>query len=135
MVDFYNRILAGTPRAEALRESQLAMKNSYRDPYYWAAFICQGNPAPLLTQTNDYFFTNNTIPTTTTALLNRGMLLDKLGSYEEAIGCYDKVIKMDANNVDAWNSKIEVLKKLGKTEEANKCFQQFIKSIPDRLFR
>ena len=47
MVDFYNRLLSGKPRAEALREAQLAMKEKYPYPYYWGAFICQGNPGPL----------------------------------------------------------------------------------------
>lgn len=47
MEDFYRRILAGQPRAEALRQAQLAMKAKYPDPYYWGAFICQGDPGPL----------------------------------------------------------------------------------------
>ncbi len=47
MVDFYQRILAGEPRAEALRQAQLAMKATYPDPLYWGTFICQGNPGPL----------------------------------------------------------------------------------------
>jgi CHAT domain-containing protein len=47
MEDFYQRILSGQPRAEALRLAQLAMKNKYSHPYYWGAFICQGNPGPL----------------------------------------------------------------------------------------
>lgn len=47
MVDFYNLLLSGKPRAEALRESQLAMKEKYPNSYYWGAFICQGNPGPL----------------------------------------------------------------------------------------
>jgi tetratricopeptide (TPR) repeat protein len=98
------------------------MKKNYIDPYYWAAFICQGNPAPLLIQTSNYFFKNNAIPTTTTALLNRGMNLGKLGNHDEAISFYDRVIELDPNNMDTWNSKILALKKLGRTEEANKCF-------------
>ena len=36
-----------TPRAEALREAQLALKEKYPHPYFWGAFICQGNPGPL----------------------------------------------------------------------------------------
>ena len=48
MVDFYKRLLSGKPRAEALREAQLAMKEKYSNPYYWGAFICQGNPGPML---------------------------------------------------------------------------------------
>jgi CHAT domain-containing protein/tetratricopeptide (TPR) repeat protein len=48
MEDFYARILAGEGRAEALREAQLAMKEKYPEPLYWGAFICQGDPGPLL---------------------------------------------------------------------------------------
>ena len=47
MEDFYRRILAGQPRAEALREAQLAMKSKYPDPKYWGGFICQGDPGPI----------------------------------------------------------------------------------------
>jgi predicted nucleic acid-binding protein len=50
MEDFYRRILAGQPRADALREAQLAMKAKYPDPFYWGAFICQGDPGPLLSR-------------------------------------------------------------------------------------
>lgn len=49
MVDFYDRLMNGQPRAVALREAQLAMKQKdpHRHPYYWGAFICQGDPSPL----------------------------------------------------------------------------------------
>ena len=47
MVAFYQGLLAGAGRAEAMREAQLAIKARYTDPYYWGAFICQGDPAPL----------------------------------------------------------------------------------------
>ncbi|HMX27688.1 MAG TPA: CHAT domain-containing protein, partial [Blastocatellia bacterium] len=47
MEDFYARILQGEGRAEALRQAQLTMKEKYPDPYYWGAFICQGEPGPL----------------------------------------------------------------------------------------
>jgi CHAT domain-containing protein/tetratricopeptide (TPR) repeat protein len=47
MVEFYQRLLAGKGRAEALREAQLAMKDKYPDPYYWGAFVCLGDPGPL----------------------------------------------------------------------------------------
>jgi CHAT domain-containing protein/tetratricopeptide (TPR) repeat protein len=47
MVDFYHRILQGQPRTEALRQAQLALKAQHPDPYYWGAFVCQGDPAPL----------------------------------------------------------------------------------------
>jgi CHAT domain-containing protein/Flp pilus assembly protein TadD len=47
MSEFYQRILHGQGCAEALREAQLALKTRYPHPYYWGAFICQGNPGPL----------------------------------------------------------------------------------------
>ncbi len=47
MSDFYRRILDGQPRAEALRAAQLVMKAKYPSPFYWGAFICQGDPGPL----------------------------------------------------------------------------------------
>ena len=47
MDDFYQRILTGEARAEALREAQLAMKAKCPQPLYWGAFICQGEPGPL----------------------------------------------------------------------------------------
>ncbi len=43
----YQRLLAGEPRADALREAQLAVKAEFPEPFYWAGFICQGDPAPL----------------------------------------------------------------------------------------
>jgi CHAT domain-containing protein len=47
MEDFYQRILSGQPRADALRQAQLALRQKHPDPFYWGAFICQGNPGPL----------------------------------------------------------------------------------------
>jgi CHAT domain-containing protein len=47
MEDFYRRILAGEGRADALRNAQLALRAKYPDPYFWGAFICQGDPGPL----------------------------------------------------------------------------------------
>jgi CHAT domain-containing protein len=47
MEDFYSRLLAGVGRAEALRLAQLALRAKYPAPYYWGAFICQGDPSPL----------------------------------------------------------------------------------------
>ena len=48
MENFYRRILAGKAHSDALREAQLAMKERNPDPLYWGAFICQGDPKPLI---------------------------------------------------------------------------------------
>jgi CHAT domain-containing protein len=50
MNNFYKLMLGCTPsgRAEALHRAQLELKSRYPHPYYWGAFICQGDPRPLL---------------------------------------------------------------------------------------
>ena len=48
MEDFYHRILSGQPRADALREAQLALRAKHPEPLYWGAFICQGDPGRFL---------------------------------------------------------------------------------------
>jgi CHAT domain-containing protein len=53
MEEFYRRILAGEGRADALRAAQLGLKAKYPDPYYWGAFICQGDPSPLGTRRSE----------------------------------------------------------------------------------
>ena len=47
MGEFYRRLLEGQPRADALRAAQLTMREKYPQPFYWGAFICQGDPGPL----------------------------------------------------------------------------------------
>jgi CHAT domain-containing protein len=45
---FYERILAGDPRAEALHQAQRDLRARYPEhARYWGAFICQGDPGPL----------------------------------------------------------------------------------------
>ena len=47
MEDFYTQILSGEARANALRNAQMTIRAKYPDPFYWGAFICQGDPAPM----------------------------------------------------------------------------------------
>jgi CHAT domain-containing protein len=47
MEDFYQRLLAGEARADALRGAQLAMKERYPEPLHWGAFVCLGDPGPM----------------------------------------------------------------------------------------
>jgi CHAT domain-containing protein len=44
MREMYRRIRAGKPKREALRAAQLAIKEAYGHPYYWAPFVLMGNP-------------------------------------------------------------------------------------------
>jgi CHAT domain-containing protein len=47
MEDFYQRILSGQPRTESLREARLALKAKSPEPFYWGAFILEGDARPL----------------------------------------------------------------------------------------
>ncbi len=47
IVEFYNQLLQGVNRAEALRNAQLMIKKTRSAPLYWAGFICQGLPGPM----------------------------------------------------------------------------------------
>jgi tetratricopeptide (TPR) repeat protein len=48
MSEFYSFALAGDDCDEALRKAKLKLKRTYPDqPYYWAAFVCYGDPRPL----------------------------------------------------------------------------------------
>jgi CHAT domain-containing protein len=44
MEEFYRRLAGGASVAEALRQAQLAVKERYADPRYWAAFTLNGDP-------------------------------------------------------------------------------------------
>lgn len=44
MTGFYQRLLRGEGRAAALRNAQLELRCHKPEPYYWGAFICQGDP-------------------------------------------------------------------------------------------
>ncbi len=43
MATFYERLLAGEPCAIALRSAQQALRHTFPHPYFWGAFICQGD--------------------------------------------------------------------------------------------
>ena len=44
MKEMYSQISAGASKRAALRSAQLAVKEEYGHPYYWAPFILMGNP-------------------------------------------------------------------------------------------
>jgi CHAT domain-containing protein/Tfp pilus assembly protein PilF len=47
MGEFYQRVLGGQGCAQALREACFVLKTRYPHPFFWGAFICQGDPGPL----------------------------------------------------------------------------------------
>ena len=57
----------------------------------------------------------------TTSAIAQGDRLVKSGRYDDALGHYDRAIRMGSRPASAWTSKGVALKRLGKYEEALKC--------------
>jgi len=54
-------------------------------------------------------------PKYTNAWYNKGLVLDYLRKYEEAIKCYDKALELNPNDTKAKTAKEEDIKALSKT--------------------
>lgn len=54
----------------------------------------------------------------------KGVVLSNLKMYNEALNCYDIVLKLSPGNFGAWNNKGIVLDNLGRYEEAMECFNK-----------
>ena len=52
MAVFYEDLVQGKSRVDALRNAQLRIRSAYPQPFYWAAFICQGEIGPLRSRAN-----------------------------------------------------------------------------------
>jgi CHAT domain-containing protein len=54
MIDFYQNLMRGESKSEALRQAKLSMiKGTASQPYYWAAFEMSGEPDTALTNANE----------------------------------------------------------------------------------
>lgn len=60
-------------------------------------------------------------------LINLGATLHKLGFFNEAIACYDRVIERDPKNPLAWFGKGSALASIGKSKEAVETYLNCIK--------
>ena len=56
------------------------------------------------------------------AWFNKGNSLSQLERHEEAIGCYDKAIRIDPENYNAWYNKGNSLAELERHKEAIECY-------------
>ena len=57
MDHFYHHLLSNTPCSKALRNAQLALKAKHDHPFYWGAFICEGNPGRIALTTESTYQT------------------------------------------------------------------------------
>ncbi|MEZ5333812.1 MAG: tetratricopeptide repeat protein [Methanolobus sp.] len=72
-------------------------------------------------------------PANITALNSKGMLLHKKGEFNQAIECYDRILKQYnmSGFVPALFNKSLALKKLGKTEAALNLMKRAVKQQPE----
>ncbi|MDD4454080.1 MAG: tetratricopeptide repeat protein [Candidatus Methanomethylophilaceae archaeon] len=61
---------------------------------------------------------------------NKGVALDDLGRYDEAISCYDRALEVDPKYAYAWNGKGNALKHLGRYDEAISCYDRALEVDP-----
>jgi serine/threonine protein kinase len=61
---------------------------------------------------------------------NKGLSLDSLGRYEEAIRCYDRVIESSPRDARTWCNKGVSLGFLGRLEEAIGCYDRALEFDP-----
>ena len=62
---------------------------------------------------------------------NKGLALDKLGRYQEAVDSYEKALKIDPGYVKAWNNKGLALDKLGRYQEAVDSYERALSIDPN----
>jgi len=61
----------------------------------------------------------------------KGLELQKLKRYNEALKCFDKAIQLEPNNAVYWLNKGVALRNLGRSEEALQCYDKVIQLKPD----
>ncbi len=66
-------------------------------------------------------------------LCNKGLSLESLGKYKEAIACQDKALVIDPRLAMAWYNKGVSLGRLGKNLEAIDCFDRALEFNPKYL--
>ena len=64
------------------------------------------------------------------AHFNKGICLNSLGRHGDALGSYDKVLRIKPQDVDTWNNKGISLYQLGRNEEAVECYDKALQINP-----
>ena len=66
-------------------------------------------------------------------ILKKGMSFLENGKYEEALGCFEKILVSNPNDPDIWNKKGVALRSLGRYDEAVESFNKALEITPRDL--
>jgi tetratricopeptide (TPR) repeat protein len=134
MVDFYKRLLSGKPRADALREAQLTVKEKYPNPYYWGAFICQGNPGSIISAETRARVNEDSrrrqLPDPYLESIEEAHMFVEKEQYDNAIKIFDAILILSPGHVEALNGKGLALYKQKKYDEALEYFKDVLQIKP-----
>ena len=65
---------------------------------------------------------------------SKALSLYNMQKYQDAISCYDKVIEIDAGNIDAWNDKGRSLYNMQKSQDAISCYDKALEIDPRYVY-
>ena len=133
MIDFYDRILAKTPRGQALREAKLALRERFPDdPLCWAGFVLDGWDQPL-------FRFSGLRGLRVATLSGVGLSLDTAmrhiaeGRFDDALQSLEFVIESDTADdelrAEAAIERAGVLRQTGKIEDALAAYNGLIDNL------
>lgn len=63
-------------------------------------------------------------------LISRGRDLLLEGDFDGALSLFERALRMDDKDPDAWNGKGAALRSLGRYDEANDCFDRSLRIDP-----
>jgi tetratricopeptide (TPR) repeat protein len=69
----------------------------------------------------------------TKEIMKKGISFLEDGRYEEALGCFEKILVTNTNNPDIWNKKGVALRSLGRYDEAIESFNKALEITPRDL--
>ena len=56
--------------------------------------------------------------------VDKGRALAQSGQFQEAIGCFDRALKLKPDHAELWSNKGAALGRLGQSQEALECYER-----------
>lgn len=82
----------------------------------------------------DYDASHAMLPSSPDPLLNKGAVLEQMGRFQDAIGCYEQVLRLDKNDPAGWNNLANAKLGLADYKGAEEGYLKAIKLSPSFSF-